>query len=184
MRGGCGSEVVLETVNAARAFLTTGSGFPLNDLEQELRTNRPFTYAYHPTSIPVLFGAEYWLSAAKDKEADFLETFISDPSICRLYLGFSKLDGEAAEARRKGITFSRLKIFAHVLDFFGGMFEIRGGKAVIPGGPRSTAAWTELVGASPDNGAAFFEKLVARDDGWAASLFDALARMNGPARDY
>ena len=43
MRGGCGSEVVLETVNAARAFLTTDSGFPLNDLEQALRTNRPFT---------------------------------------------------------------------------------------------------------------------------------------------
>ena len=30
MRGGCGSEVVLETVNAARAFLTTDSGFPIN----------------------------------------------------------------------------------------------------------------------------------------------------------
>jgi len=28
MRGGCGSEVVLETVNAPRAFLTTDSGFP------------------------------------------------------------------------------------------------------------------------------------------------------------
>src|ERR1035438_5915979 len=42
MRGGCGAEVVLETVNAARAFLTTDSGFPLNRLEQALRTNRPF----------------------------------------------------------------------------------------------------------------------------------------------
>ena len=40
MRGGCGSEVVLETVNATRAFLTTDSGFPLPDLEQALRTYR------------------------------------------------------------------------------------------------------------------------------------------------
>ena len=30
MRGGCGSEVVLETVNASRAFLTTDSGFALS----------------------------------------------------------------------------------------------------------------------------------------------------------
>ena len=37
-RGGCGSEVVLETVNASRAFLTTDSGFPLADLEQALST--------------------------------------------------------------------------------------------------------------------------------------------------
>ena len=49
MRGGCGSEVVLETVNASRAFLTTDSGFPVNELEEALRTNRPFTYDFHPT---------------------------------------------------------------------------------------------------------------------------------------
>src|SRR5260370_13173510 len=49
MRGGCGSEVVLETVNAPRAFLTTGSGFPVNDLEQALRTNHPFVYDFQPT---------------------------------------------------------------------------------------------------------------------------------------
>src|SRR5207249_9890909 len=91
MRGGCGSEVVLETVNAARAFLTTDSGFPVNELEQALRTNRPFAYDYHATNVAVIFGPDYWMAGAKDKEApDFLENFISDPSVCRLYLGLSK----------------------------------------------------------------------------------------------
>ena len=80
MRGGCGSEVVLETVNAPRAFLTTDSGFPLNDLEQALRTNHPFTYDFHPTAVPVMFGPEYW-SGPKEKEGtNFIENFISDPS--------------------------------------------------------------------------------------------------------
>src|SRR5512142_1720197 len=54
MRGGCGSDVVLETVNATRAFLTIDSGFPLAELEQALRTNRPFSYDYHPSRVPVL----------------------------------------------------------------------------------------------------------------------------------
>ncbi len=54
MRGGCGSEVVLETVNATRAFLTIDSGFPLAELEQSLRVNRPFAYDYKPTQAPVL----------------------------------------------------------------------------------------------------------------------------------
>jgi hypothetical protein len=40
------------------------------------------------------------------------------------------------------------------------------------------------VGASPDQGAAFFDKLMAKDDGWLASLYDALARIHGPVRDY
>ncbi len=39
-----------------------------------------------------------------------------------------------------------------MLDFFGGMFEIRDGKAVVPGGQRSAAVWGELVGVSPDKG--------------------------------
>src|SRR5207248_9302196 len=76
------------------------------------------------------------------------------------------------------------KVLADVLDFFGGMFEIRGGKAVIPGGQRSTAAWAELTGASPDKGAEFFDKLMSKDDGWLASLYDALARIHGPVQDY
>jgi hypothetical protein len=187
MRGGCGSEVVLETVNAARAFLTTDSGFPVNDLEQALRTNRPFSYDYHATATPVLFGPEYWMGGPKDKDkepAAFIDTFISDPALCRLYLGMSKLDRETADAMRAAITFPRLKVFAHVLDFFGGMFEIRGGKAVIPGGQRSAAAWAELAGASPDKGAEFFDKLMVKDDGWLASLYDALARIHGPVQDY
>jgi hypothetical protein len=184
MRGGCGSEVVLETVNASRAFLTTDSGFPVNELEQALRTNRPFSYDYHATQVPVIFGPEYWLTNIKDKEPNFIETFISDPSICRLYLGLSKLDRETAESLRSAITFSRIKVFAHVLDFFGGMFEIRGGKAVVPGGQRAMAGWTELVGISPDKGPEFFDKLMARDDGWLASLYDAMARIHGPVQEY
>jgi len=184
MRGGCGSEVVLETVNAARAFLTTDSGFPLSDLEQALRTNRPFRYDYHPTAVPVLFGPEYWLGAAKDKESDFLEAFLSDPSICRLYLGLSKLDPDTAVAMRKAVPYNRMKVFSHVLDFFGGMFEIRDGKAVVPGGDRSAAAWGELAGTSPEKGTEFFDRLMMRDDGWLASMYDALARIHGPVQDY
>jgi hypothetical protein len=183
IRGGCGSEVVLETVNAARAFLTTDSGFPINLLEEALRTNRPFTYDYHPATANVLFGPEYWSGGSKDT-GDFIDTFISDPSLCRLYLGFSKLDPNTAEELRKAIPYTRIKAYSHVLDFFGGMFEIRDGKAVLPGGPRSASLWGDLVGASPDKGADFFDKLMAKDDGWLASLYDSLARINGPLQDY
>ena len=183
MRGGCGSEVVLETVNAARAFLSTDSGFPLAELESALRENRPFTYDFHPSRVPVLYGPEYWLSP-KEKGTDFIETFLSDPSICRFYLGMSKLDPETAESLKKDIPAMRLRTFAHILDFFGAQFEIRNGHAVVPGGQHSAAAWTELAGASPDKGSAFFEKLMIKDDGWLASLYDALARIHGPVQTY
>jgi hypothetical protein len=184
MRGGCGSEVVLETVNATRAFLTIDSGFPLAQLETALRTNRPFVLDYHPARVPVLYSTDYWQSAKEKTTGEFIDYFISDPNLCRLYLGLSKLDPETASALREAIPAPRLKVYSHVLDFYGGMFQIRGGKAVVPGGARSEKMWAELAGASPSNGAPFIEKLVAKDDGWLASYFDALARITGPTRDY
>jgi hypothetical protein len=184
MRGGCGSEVVLETVNATRAFLTIDSGFPLADLEQALRTNQPFRYDYKPASVPVIFDVDYWASLRNKEGGDFIDAFINDPSMCRLYLGLSKLDPETAAEMRKAIPPPRLKAFAHVLDFYGGMFQIRNGEALVPGGAKGVALWKDLTGKSPSEGAAFYERLMIRDDGWLASLYDAMGRIDGPTREY
>ncbi len=186
MRGGCGSEVVLETVNASRAFLTIDSGFPLSALEQSLRDNRSFVYDYHPSQVGLLYGPEYWLPPGKDNQAvDFIDAFIGDPALCRLYLGLSKLEPRTAEELRRTSGVQRLRAFSHVLDFYGGMFDIRNGKAVVPGGARTERAWGELVGVGVDKPGAFFERLVAKDDGWMASYYDALARLNdGPVQSY
>lgn len=180
MRGSCGADIVLETVNPTRAFLTIDSAFPLTQLEQDLRANHKFELTYAPTPIPVLYSADYWIAALGHK-SDFLDGFLSDPSVCRLYLGLSHLNHATAEALRKQAAPGRLKVYAHVLDFFGGMFQIRNGVAVVPG---PTKAWASMVGVSPNNPGAFFEKLIETDDGWMASYFDALSRINGPTADY
>jgi hypothetical protein len=101
---------------------------PAGELEVALRTNRPFTVDYHPTKIPILYSPDYWLSAKEKTQGDFIDAFISDPSLCRLYLGLSKLDPETAKELREAMPASKLKIYAHVLDFFGAMFQIRDGK--------------------------------------------------------
>ena len=184
MRGGCGSEVVLETVNASRAFLTIDSGFPLAELEQSLRTYRPFALDYQPSRVVVVAGPDYWLGPKGKQAGELVDLLMADPSLCRLYLGLSKPDPATAAELQKSISMDRLKAFAHVLDFFGSMFEIREGRAIAPGGARSARMWEEMVGASPNQGARFFERLISRDDGWMASYFDALARLNGPVKDY
>lgn len=182
MRGSCGSDIVLETVNPTRAFLTVDSGFPLTPLEQDLRANHRFELPYAPTSVPVLYSAEYWLSAqGKTSNTDFLDGFLSDSQLCRLYLGLSHLDTPTAEALRKQSPAQKLRVYSHVLDFFGGMFQIRNGSAVVPG---SAKAWTAMVGVNPSNPGAFFEKLISVDDGWLASYFDALSRIEGPTAAY
>jgi len=184
MRGQCGGDVVLETVNGMRAFITIDSGFPLAELELALRTNRPFAYDYRPTKVPVLYGGEYWLSAREKQSGEFIDVFMSDPSLCRLYLGMSKLDKETADELRKTVSAQRLRAFAHVIDFFGGMFLIRDGKVTVPGSQGSAAAWAELVGSPVEQGAQFIDKLISKDDGWLNSYFDSLSRIEGPVLDY
>jgi len=182
MRGSCGGDIVLETVNPTRAFLTVDSAFPLTQLEQDLRANHRFELPYAPTQVPVLYDGAYWLTAlGRGNQNDFLDAFLSDPSLCRLYLGLSHVDHATAEALRKQAPAVKLKVYAHVLDFFGGMFEIRNGAAVVPGSAKS---WAGLTGVSPSNPGAFFEKLMAQDDGWLASYFDALSRIDGPTLAY
>jgi hypothetical protein len=184
MRGGCGAEVVLETLNAPRAFLTTDSGFPIAQLEESLRTDKPFSLDFKPTKVNVLYSPDYWISSRDHSSGDFIDTFLTDPSLCRFYLGMSKLDPETADTLRRNVAATRLRAFANVLDFFGGNFEIRQGHAVVPGGPRANAGWAEIAGVSPDKGPEFMERLLQRDDGWMAALYDALARINGPVQDY
>lgn len=182
MRGACGADIVLETVNATRAFLTVDSGFPLTQLEQDLRANRKFELPFAPTVIPVLYNSEYWMGALnRDTKTNFIDAFLSDPSICRLYLGLSRLDRPTAEALRRQTNAQKLKIYAHVLDFFGSMFQVRNGVAVVPGSPR---VWASLVGVSPNNGGAFYERILTIDDGWLASYYDALARLDGPTAAF
>jgi hypothetical protein len=184
MRGACGSDVVLETVNATRAFLSMDSGFPLANLEESLRTNRVFSYDYRPTVVPVLYQSDYWLTSKEKQTGEFIDAFLSDPSLCRLYLGLAKLDPETAEEVRKALPVARIRAFAHVFDFFGGMFRIRDGKVSVPGGERAAPAWADLAGVSPDKGVQFIERLVTRDDGWLAAYFDSLLRIQGPTLDY
>jgi hypothetical protein len=186
MRGACGGDLVLETVNASRAFLTIDSGFPLSDLETALKTGRPFSYDYAPTKVPVLYGPNYWAEMKeKDKpEQLFIEFFMSDPQLCRLYLGLSKLDPSTAEDLKKAMPVTRLRAFSHVLDFFGGMLQIRNGKVAVPGDPRSASVWTDMIGVNPDNGPTFLERLISKDDGWLAAYFESLSRISGPTLTY
>ena len=181
LRGECGPAAVLETVNPSRAFLAIDSAFPLADLELAFRRGEPFSYQFGPTRLPVLFGRDYWLGAARRAQDDFLDTFIDDPGLARLYVAMHNLHRPTAEALRAAVPVSELKDYVPVLDFFGAMFEVRDGVAVTPGGDRARPGWERMVGVNASQGGRFFQQLIRLDDGWMAAYYDALARVQGDA---
>ncbi len=185
LRGECGPAAVLETVNPSRAFLAIDSAFPLADLELAYRRGESFRMSFGPTTLPVLFDRAYWKGGARRDREDFLDMFIEDPALARLYVAMYNLHRPTAEALRQAVPVQRLKDYAPVIDFYGAMFEVRDGIAIVPGGSRARLAWENLTGARVTQGGQFFQALVEADDGWMAAYYDALARIQGDtARAY
>jgi len=69
--------IVLATVNATRSFLTIDSGFPLTQLEQDLRANRPFELPFASTQVHVLHSPAYWLLTLRSSPDNFINAFLS-----------------------------------------------------------------------------------------------------------
>lgn len=170
----------IEVDNSTRAFLAADSGFPLVELEEAVQGKQPFEHSVRPARVPVLFGPEAWLPSTEN----WIDEFVSDRELARLYLGLSQLDSATAELLFRSVGPQKLKAVAHVLDFFGSSLRVENGRAVAPGGPAAARVWGQLAGANPDHPAAFFVALLQKDEGWLAAYFDALSRASPAAQAY
>ena len=181
MRGACGQkDISLATHDPERAFVTIDSGFPLTRLEDALATGTPFSYAYEPSRVPILFGRSEWVDISswrKRTSPDVLDVLLHDPQVARLYWAFAHMEPETGMALQRSVGLWKLLPYANVLDFYGTQLCIRSHKVVVPGGKSAEASWADLVGASPDSPADFILQLVAKDKGWLAVYFDTLARI-------
>ncbi|MGD0154681.1 MAG: hypothetical protein ABSB50_01195 [Terracidiphilus sp.] len=179
---GCGKDgATVITANAERAFLTLDSGFPLTRLEQALQQGAPFSYAYPATRVPILFHESDWtglLPAKQRAGLTLLDILLNDQDVDRLYTGLARLDPETRLALYQAPGLKRLLYYAPILDFYGSRLCVRSGEVVVPGGDAAEGAWSSLVGASPRSPGEFVTRLLAKDQGWLAAYFDALARVS------
>jgi hypothetical protein len=185
LREPCGPTTSLATSEPARAFLTIDSGFPLVDLEEALRNNKPFVYPYASSKVPILFRPADWLPNARATQpGDVLQLLLTDRSAARLYSALGKMDPQAAVELKNAHGLAKLYPLAPVLDFYGEHLVAKAGKAVVPGGPAAEASWESLAGGKTSEPAEFFTKLLAKDNGWLAAYFDAIASASPSQQSY
>ena len=186
--GECPKDSSLEAGNSERAFLTIDSGFPLPELEQNLREGKTFAYPFPETKVPVLFTQDDWAAneknAATGRNADIVELLMQDRDLARLYWAMSRMDLETANDLRQSPGLGKLLPDAPALDFYGSQICIRSGRVLVPGGQTAEAAWKSLVGASPASPEQFVALLLSKDEGWAASYFDTLSRISRTQQAY
>jgi len=175
----CGHRnTALRTANAERAFLTVDSGFPLTALEEALEKDRPFTYSFRGTMVPIILPEQDWLSATtwkREPHANLLDTLLHDQDLDRLYAALAKCDEETRVALDHSPGLKRLVSFAAVVDRYGSQITIRSGKVMVPGAENE---WEDLVGVSPHSPGPFVTSLLSKDRGWLAAYFDVLSRLN------
>jgi hypothetical protein len=180
----CGPDTYLATGDPERAFLTDDSGFPLTALEETLRGSEPFEYGFGTFKVPVLFSQGDWKALDPNKKDDLLDAILSDPLVARLYWAMSRIDSNTRDFLRKSPGLKKLLPLAPTLDFYGSQITIQSGHIVVPGGKSAEAAWTQMVGASPDTPDQFVTHLLAKNEGWLAAYFDGLSRVNPAQQAY
>src|SRR6516225_187452 len=185
LRSSCGADTVLQTDDPDRAFLTIDSGFPLADLEQDLRDNKPFVLPFASSQLPVLFTAKDWNTLSSGPHApELVESLLFHQDLSSLYRALSRLDNETSAALHHSPGLRTLLRYSKVLDFYGEHLAIRAGRVVVPGGPPAEAAWEELAGASPESTGEFVVRLMTKDAGWLAAYFDALSSISPSRQAY
>jgi len=181
LRQECGqNDASLVTAEPERAFLTMDSGFPLPVLEEALRRGREFSYPFPASRVPILFTEDEWTKARPAKKkatSGLLDTLLRDPELSRLYWAMYRMDPETRATLHESVGLQRLLPYAAVLDFYGSHICIRAGHVLVPGGTSAESTWRELAGTSPKS-PDFVLSLLAKDKGWLAAYFDALARIS------
>jgi hypothetical protein len=179
---GCGKAgATLITSNSERAFVAVDSGFPLTRLEQALQEGTPFSYSYPATRVPILFHESDWTALLPAKQRaglTLLDILLNDQDVDRLYTGLARLDPQTRLSLYHAPGLKRLLYYAPILDFYGSRICIHDGAVDVPGGDAAEGAWSALVGVSPRSPGEFVTRLLARDQGWLAAYFDALARVS------
>jgi hypothetical protein len=183
LRDNCGPNTSVETADPERAFLTIDSGFPLTELEETLRGGKTFEYPFPAFQVPVLSSPGDWTGSDKN-QSDLLDSLLRDPALARLYWALARIHGNTRAFLLQSSGVAKLVPLGPALDFYGSHIYIQSGRVVVPGGAAAESAWKDLVGASPASPAGFVTRLLAKDGGWLATYFDALARAGATQQAY
>ena len=184
---GCSTkDATLITEDAERAFIAVDSGFPITRLEEALEKGEEFSYPFPSTPVPILFQQGDWAQLSNWKEkahGDLIDLIIHDEALGRLYSALARMEPRTRTLLVGNPGLRRLLPYGPILDFYGAQFCIVDRGVDLPGGTKADSEWQNIVGASPHNPSEFLLRLVARDRGWLAAYYDAVARISPAQQD-
>lgn len=184
LANGCDKNPTIEVDDSEKAFITVDSGFPLADLQEDLRTGKAFSIPYASARLPLIYSKRDWTGKANSPDIDMITALADQPALARLYWGLSRVDDATRAALLKSGSVQKMLAYGSELDFYGSNIAIRDGRVIVPGGSQAEPAWRKLVGADPADPADFIYHLVQKDGGWLAEYYDSISRAPEPQLKY
>ena len=136
--------------------------------------------------VPLPLRAGVWSKLSTGGPPDLFAAAIMDRRSRRLLYGAAALNAptraymEGRSALVERIHRSHSDVFA----MLGRSISVREGRVDVPGGPAAIELWEQLVGASIAAPEAFVDRLLARDTGELAALYDAVAHLDAPHQRF
>lgn len=133
--------------------------------------------------VPLPLAPAFWQGLLREgrsvPESRLALAILADRRSALLYRGLAGLDEEtlAALAVEPDVLRRIQRRHADVFAVFGSRFAVRGGSVAVPGGDEARGIWQSVVGESPGAPGRFLLKLVERNEGRLAFLYDSLARL-------
>ena len=173
--------------DGSRQWALVGFGVDELALRQAVREGREFTFEI-PRETARLVGGPAWGLVQKDLPDMALgpaDLFIKDWRFARVYSGLGAMDGDSAAAVVGALGLANLIVkYSNPMAEYGDVISVAGNHVVVPGGAGAEAAWSKIVGASPQMPAAFLRALFEKDQGRLLAFYFDLARADAPHQQY
>lgn len=140
--------------------------------------------------VPLPLRADAWSKvpgAVPDRRASLLELILGNRHAALAYYGLSAMD-EPTRAFLAASPAGLESVFdpkrAAVLALHGRSLRVRGTRIDVPGGQPAVALWEAVVGAPVTDPTLFISRVLGKDQGRLALLYDVAAHLETPAQSF
>jgi hypothetical protein len=171
-----------------RRTLLLAAGFDVPKFEVSLNKGGALTPAVSADDVPLVFPAAVWktVSGAPD-DASLVAALLGDRSLALLYHGAFSMD----EPTRRFLAATpalleeiRGSDRAAVAAWYGQSLRVRDGRIETPGPASATALWEAVVDERVTRPDRFLLKVLDKDGGRLALLYDAVAHFDPPHQAF
>ncbi|HSK11231.1 MAG TPA: hypothetical protein VK911_16730, partial [Vicinamibacterales bacterium] len=140
--------------------------------------------------VPAFLPPETWLTIPGDavaRQASPFVAILADRRTALLYHGIASLDAPTLEylvAHPNLLQQVSEDRHAAIFATFGRSLRVREGVLLVPGGADAVPLWEEVAGARASDPGAFIPRLLGRDGGRLALLYDGIAHLDEDARRF